>query len=312
MTASEKIIIGTEENNRLFGSEGDDLIYADQGNDQIYAGKGKNTYVFDADWGHDLIGVTPDQAVDNIVFLEGVQQSDLTLSRAGIDLIITHSKDNSVITVQFYFQQASEENTLINIQFANGEVWRYPEISARILQGSENNDYLQGFAGADEIHALGGNDIIYGDSGDDRLFGGAGNDYIVGQEGNDHLYGGENNDQLDGGEGDDTYYFNRGDGIDLISEYGHANYSNIDSIVFGEGIVASDLTYQQEGNDLLIQIAGTSDQLTLSGYFYQDVNADFPMRIEMLKFQNGEILHAQDITNIFSPLTSELSLHIEP
>jgi Ca2+-binding RTX toxin-like protein len=95
------------------------------------------------------------------------------------------------------------------------------------LQGLAGNDYLVGGAGNDNLDGGEGDDDLYGGAGNDTLGGGAGVDYLLGGAGddtlnggagNDVLSGGAGNDRLNGGLGNDVYYFNRGDGQDVIDE----------------------------------------------------------------------------------------------
>lgn len=60
---------------------------------------------------------------------------------------------------------------------------------------------------------------------------------------------------MNGGEGNDTYIYNIGDGLDTISDYQNSSTeSRNDKIKFGEGIKFSDLTFRQNGNDLIITL----------------------------------------------------------
>jgi Ca2+-binding RTX toxin-like protein len=75
-----------------------------------------------------------------------------------------------------------------------------------------------------------GNDTLTGTAGQDSLSGGTGNDSIAGGGSSDQLIGGTGNDTLDGGAGHDIYRWTRGDGNDVIIDYGGA-ISEHDQIV---------------------------------------------------------------------------------
>jgi VCBS repeat-containing protein len=101
--------------------------------------------------------------------------------------------------------------------------------------------------------------IVQGDSGDDtlagtnvqdRLYGYEGNDELRAEEGSDTLTGGRNDDLLEGGAGADMYVFDRGDGIDTIIDSGAGYDAN--SLSFGSGIGAADVSARQDGDDLLV------------------------------------------------------------
>src|SRR5689334_22502522 len=107
-----------------------------------------------------------------------------------------------------------------------------------------------------------GNDTFAGDQFANTISCGVGNDTVTDAgAGDDILIGGKGNDWLRGSDGNDTYVFNRGDGQDTISDW---NYGN-DTIQFGAGIAATDLSITQSSNgqDMVIAIAGTEDRITI-------------------------------------------------
>ena len=61
-----------------------------------------------------------------------------------------------------------------------------------------------------------GDDVLIGGAGADWLSGGGGRDIIEGGSGNDTIRGGEGNDELTGGSGNDRFYFEPGEGKDVI------------------------------------------------------------------------------------------------
>lgn len=85
-------------------------------------------------------------------------------------------------------------------------------------QDETENSHMYGLGGDDVITGGSGSDILNGGQGGDTLNGGGGRDSIYGMADNDHLVGGAGDDLLDGGDGDDTYYYNSGDGNDIIRD----------------------------------------------------------------------------------------------
>ncbi|TAN68634.1 MAG: hypothetical protein EPN20_06380, partial [Magnetospirillum sp.] len=141
------------------------------------------------------------------------------------------------------------------------------------LTGAEGDDRLDGGAGTDRLDGGAGNDTLAGGGGGDTLTGGAGNDTLDGGGGNDTLFGGDGNDTLDGGVGDDVldggaganvYYFGPGAGSDTIVA---RNDQTIDRLVATSAMVAEDVSFVQSGNDLVVQLAGGADQLTITDWF---------------------------------------------
>ncbi len=155
---------------------------------------------------------------------------------------------------------------------------------------SEGNDTLQGEESvADVLNGLGGDDTLYGLSGNDTLNGGAGKDKLYGGAGADILDGGAGDDSLYGDAGNDTYLFYRGAGQDWISDYDNTS-GNLDVIKLAEGLKPADIQLSRSLNDLYVGIAGTSDRLTVSGWFSNTANL-----IEQIQFADGTIWNASTI-----------------
>ena len=132
-------------------------------------------------------------------------------------------------------------------------------------QTAASHDILIGGAGGDAIFAGNGWDFIDSGSGDD---------YIFAEDGSDILRGGRGGDLLYGGAGNDTYGFNRGDGVDRVSDdhsgsvfvpdvygtpgSGHYEVQQLDAgadrLAFGPGIAVSDIALTLTGNDMIIAI----------------------------------------------------------
>lgn len=175
-----------------------------------------------------------------------------------------------------------------------------------VLEGGAGNDRLVGGAGNDTLNGGAGNDVFVVDSAgdvvidssgidtveasvsftlgtgiekltltgsanlqgignslDNTLVGNAGNNLLQGGAGNDSLNGGAGNDQLQGGEGDDLYSFARGWGQDVIDDTDGA----LDAIEFATGIAPGDITVSHDGDDLLLNLWGSTDSIRVVGYF---------------------------------------------
>ena len=129
--------------------------------------------------------------------------------------------------------------------------------------GSDGGDFLSGAAAfATTLDAKAGDDILLGGSRDDTLIGGPGND------------------TLDGGEGSDRYIFNRGDGVDSISDSGT---QGTDTLVFGPGIGPDELSLGTES--LLIRIGDSGDAVYVDGF--DPGNAAAAGAIERFEFADG-------------------------
>jgi VCBS repeat-containing protein len=153
---------------------------------------------------------------------------------------------------------------------------------ANTLLGLDSDDLLDGGAGNDYLDADGGNDVLRGGVGHDNLAGGDGNDVVDGGTGDDSLMG---------GAGDDTYVFGAGYGQDVVSDA-----SGNDQVLLTGGLTFADVTLERAFDDLIVRVNGTSDQLTLSGWFTPDA------QIESIAFDGGAVLDAAAIEDLLAPV----------
>jgi Ca2+-binding RTX toxin-like protein len=131
-----------------------------------------------------------------------------------------------------------------------------------VLAGGAGGDRLDGGSGGDELIGGEGDDILLdGGDGDDTVLGEAGNDVLAGGVGKDRLEGGAGNDMLRGGEGDDEYLFRPGFGTDVLTDA-----DGVNSLLLVD-IPHDRIWLTQAGQDLRIAILGTTDVLTVSGFF---------------------------------------------
>ncbi|MCW2292450.1 Ca2+-binding RTX toxin-like protein [Pseudomonas sp. BIGb0408] len=271
-------IAGTEASDTIFGHADDDLIHAGAADDTVHGQNGNDT-IYGQD-GDDI--------------LNGGEGNDRLFGDAGDDTL-------------------------------NGD-WGDDE-----LHGGDGNDTLHGGGGYDQLHGDSGDDHLYGDgvldggSGNDYLegrgllAGGEGHDTIKGQgfdtlqggagddlieaysnawnQGSNIIEGGTGNDTIYGSFGEDTYIFNLGDGHDLLIER-RANeaYSNIeptaDTLSFGEGISASDLSFHRRGLDMVIEHANGTDSITVQNWF-KEPNDHF--KLEYFVFADGSELSQAEV-----------------
>jgi Ca2+-binding RTX toxin-like protein len=100
-------------------------------------------------------------------------------------------------------------------------------------------------------------------------------DIITGNEGSNILIGGTGGDTLIGGGGYDTYR--------LASSFGQTVINNADpgsstaangEIDFGAGSNSEQLWFMQSGNNLVVDQIGTSNQLTIQGWYAGNNSAE--------------------------------------
>ena len=196
-------------------------------------------------------------------------EGQLALIEAGIDYVsgsFTGTSSNNVIV-------GKDTNDVVNAG-----------LGGDLLLGGIGSDVLHGGDGADVLIGEHGGDGLYGDAGDDTLYGGADEDALNGGEGNDRLDGGSGNDYLTGGQGSDLYIYNVGSGQDTISNY-DMSADRRDVLRLGAGIDVSDVTATRNGTNLILSIAGTTDKITVSGYFVGDAAGGY--QLDSIHFADG-------------------------
>ena len=157
-------------------------------------------------------------------------------------------------------------NDLINGK--GGNDYLYGGEGNDYLEGGIGNDHLSGEAGADILHGDEGNDYLYGGEGNDYLYGGNGDDQLLSSEGDDYLYGGLGNDILEGGKGNEKYYFNLGDGNDVINDD-----NGINTIIFNNNINYNSIFFYKTSSGVKITY-GDSDSI-----YIKNISKSFNYRL---------------------------------
>jgi Ca2+-binding RTX toxin-like protein len=273
-TTSETLVGGAGADT-LDGLEGDDTLIGSTGNDTLYGSGGNDTFQFNSGDGADTVierGGGFYGGNDTIRFGDGIDPADVTVTQSanGQDLILKVNGTTDQITI--IGTMVNSDDRVEQVIFADGQVWSH----ADLVRMSISND---------------ADGTAYGSYDGDTLAGTAGADVLDGREGDDVITGGAGNDTLYGSGGNDTFRFARGHGQDTIIERGVGFYGGNDTIEFMAGVLPTDVTVTQSANgqDLILKINGTTDQVTVK---YDMVNSDD--RVEQVKFADGTIWsHAQ-------------------
>nr|WP_286180671.1 calcium-binding protein [Leptothrix sp. C29] len=122
-----------------------------------------------------------------------------------------------------------------------------------------------------------------------RLVGNALANSLSGGDGADTLSGAAGADTLAGGSGADTYLFSRGSGADRVQE-NDASAGSTDLLAFSSGIATEQLWFRHLGNDLEVSIIGTSDSVTIDGWYLGTQH-----QVEQMRTSDGQTLLAADV-----------------
>ena len=260
----DQYIIGTMGIDQVYGDAGNDTLAGGLGYDTLDGGAGSDTYLFGKGAGVDTIYDLGDVVGDVNTLIISADPSEVSVSRAS-NYSITFSIQNTAdtITIGNYFDGSGGLSTYATytIQFLNGVIWDTNTILAKLLEGSENADFLRGYNT---------NDLISGNGGDDTIYGGLGNDT---------LDGGADVDQLYGNVGDDTYIIdniadtvleNANEGLDLVQSTVNLTLSNNvenltltgNAAINGIGNTLANIII---GNDAANMLTGGSGNDTLNG-----------------------------------------------
>jgi Ca2+-binding RTX toxin-like protein len=267
-TAGNDVVTGFYTPDTLDGGAGDDTLRGLGGGDTYVFGKGSGNDTIEEDY-----ETIYEDKPDTVAFAANVALSEVTFTRTGDDLVASISGVTDTLTIKDHFVSNGRHKVEL-FKFADGSVLTAAEAEV-------NATASQATAGADTINGTTGADVIDGGAGDDVL---------------------------KGGQGSDTYVFGLGYGEDRIEENGGTNGSPNDRVVFKEGIALADLILSRSGNDMVIQIDGAADKLTIKNQFYSASSTGVASlyRIDSFEFADGSVLSAveMDARTLAAHLTS--------
>jgi Haemolysin-type calcium binding protein related domain/RTX calcium-binding nonapeptide repeat (4 copies) len=261
--------------NILLGNAGNDTLDGGGGDDTLISGGGDNTYVYRSGYGDltiDNISGTNDDSQGTLAFDASLTPADITASIGGSDgsdLILTDGVSGDQITVTDAFDPSGEAG-LKQILFANGMSYSLAEIAALAAAGVPLGDFG-----------------TTGTTGADTLVGGPG----------PNLFDGKGAPQFEtdaeiGTSGEDTFLFNQGYGSLFVQETDQGVAAN-NTLAFGAGISASNLTVSSDsGGDLFLSV-DASDQVELAQELDSGNGASFG--VQAVTFANGTTLSYQQL-----------------
>ena len=286
---------GNEGNDFIAGGSGDDKIYGNDGNDTLEGGGG--TDYLEGGLGDDVYvigrGDMPADATGKVetivdgggndtVVLEGIGSHDI----AGVVI-----GDSSLLLSIVGGDSVIADTAVERFSLSDRSTLGMAEMAGHYALTPGNVHLDNGRTGV--LGGLRDDNIVYADSAGGGLT----------------VSGGRGNDNINIGGSGNTYLFGRGDGSDVVADgalladgsYGSRGASRI---VFSEGISAADIrlafnpaafTTTCDTTPLFVQLAGTGDQIGISG-FKGDITA--PLSIDRLVFGDGsEVTLAQLIAS---------------
>ena len=133
---------------------------------------------------------------------------------------------------------------------------------------------------------------------------GTGNDLdnmINGNRGDNVLTGGKGKDTLAGGAGSDTYVFGIGDGQDTIAD-SDATEGSIDVLRL-TNINQNNLWFTHVGNNLQINVMGTSDQIILKDWYVGGTSGK-DNQVERIQTADGLTMYHTDVEQLVQAMAA--------
>jgi Ca2+-binding RTX toxin-like protein len=260
-------LFGMSGNDTLVGGADSDVLNGGYDNDVLRGGAGDDLYVFRRYDGQDRIEDNDRTAgnVDTVLFGEWVRPPDVMVSRDGSDVVLSIGGTTDRLTLANWAN--GRGHRIEQVKFLDGTIWDTATLAAmagvdldarEVINGSEEGDVLVGTDAGEDLNGFAGDDSIIGAGGDDVMSGGIGND---------------------------TYYFNRGDGKDVVDQ-GAADEVDIDILRFGDGIAPDNIMFSRGGigNDVILTLVNTADSVTLRDGFGWDSTT-----LSAVEFADGTI-----------------------
>ena len=284
---------GNDMVNYLQGNSGNNILDGGANADAMAGGDGNDTYIVDnandlilemtSNTGHDVVKASVSYSIDSAFtlgiedlyltgtgningtgnalsnYMEGNSGNNVLDGGTGADALIGGNGDDTYIVDNagdlILEQSTSTGNDSIKASISYS-------LDTLFTNGVENL-YL---TGTSHLNGTGNalSNYIEGNSGNNVLDGGTGNDTLVGGSGNDTLKAGSGNDTLNGGSGNDLYIASGVFGADVIIDSDAT--ANKDELHFADASY-NKLWFSQAGNDLLISVVGTSNQITVQNWY---------------------------------------------
>lgn len=307
---ADDVLEGTSGNDYLDGIDAATItIDGKGGNDIVSGSQGIDTVIHRTGDGNDRLSMAQDDNLnsDKLILIGNgsTVASDVSFEQQGINLLI--HLHGETITAEGFFHELSgwqfrDNGAIASIKLFVDET-AYGSDTALIEWTPDGVNAIR--ADHSQMAGTAGDDVMlsYTDAGngdynyDNTANGGAGNDTINTQDGDDVLIGGLGDDDLTGGSGSDTYKFAVGDGSDVI----HNADANADTellLLGGQKIDQDvleisgvtdyrDLWMYQSGNDLIVDVLGSSDQVTVKNWFVADDANQDENEVDVIRVTNG-------------------------
>ena len=203
-----------------------------------YGSAAGDTFVYNTGYGQLTINEDDTSATpsNTLAFGAGIGPGDIQASTDGSSIFLVDGVKGDQVSLEMMASASSTGSGVQNISFAAGTIWSGSQLLFLANNGTTGNDTIQGTSGNDLLDGRGGVD------------------------------------QVSGGGGNDTYFFREGYGT-LTIDNAAGTDTAAGQLDFGRGIQEQNLWLTQNGNNLILNVLGTSDAVTLANWFGPDASA---------------------------------------
>jgi len=234
-------ILGSPSSDNLIGTSAGETFDGDGGNDSIIGGGGGDTFIYRVGYGNiEIDEVWPAGSMENTLELgAGITSADI------------------IVTAQVHDEPSSGQLDAIDLILSDGVA------GDQVVLDSELSDPARG---VQQVVLSDGTILTRADLVARELAGDGGDNNIFGTTGADVLDGKGGGDKVTGGGGGDNFIFDAGYGhLEINEQDTSASPHNI--VTFGAGIAADQIIASRDGNNLVLSIGVSGDQVTLDGMY---------------------------------------------
>ena len=294
---------GEAGNDTIYGGAGKDTLTGGADDDELHGGAGADVFHFGAGDGSDVI---TDANIEDTIYFDGITTFEgMTFTQNGTSLVIGYGETDS-ITINGYFNADGSvaENAIRKFSLDGSDPYileyRFSNVTGEgglynIINGTDGDDNIAAPASdvgiKNWINTMAGNDTITGANSGDMLAGNSGNNIIMANVAGAEIYA-ENGDDIVIAKGGNFIGVNGGQDAIRLNETGNntiwvfndtadaetakfnisvTGATATDTLKFNKGTLGgfslADLTFAQEGNNLLITLANDKGTVTVNDYF---------------------------------------------